>query len=294
MAPLQIVVVTGMSGAGRTSALRVLEDLGHFCIDNLPPQLARDLVELISGDGQERTSRVGGEIQRVGLGVDVRTGSFFEGSGDWIDELQAAGHSVDVLFLDSVDDVLMRRYSESRRPHPLAQNGDVLDAIAHERARLAPIRLRAQHVIDTTRTSVHELRRLLIAYLDDRSKVPFLSVRFISFGFKYGLPVDADMVFDVRFLSNPHFVPELRPLSGMDFPVADYVLSVPEARQFLADVRSLLEHTLPQYEREGKSYLTIAIGCTGGRHRSVALVEELGKWLREKREVVVAHRDVNR
>jgi UPF0042 nucleotide-binding protein len=280
---LHIVVVTGMSGAGRTSALRVLEDLGFFCVDNLPPKLAPAVVR-----------EIGGELPRIGFGVDVRTGRFLEGAGPALDELIAMGHDVEVLFLDCADDALVRRYSETRRPHPLAPGGDVMEAISRERERLATLRVRARRVIDTSLLSVHDLKKLLVEQIAQAGEKPPMRVRIVSFGFKYGLPVDADLVFDVRYLPNPHFVPELKPLTGLDAPVADYVLAAPETKELLEDVEHLLARTLPRYEREGKAYLTIAIGCTGGRHRSVAIAEALGKALRTGRAVNVAHRDAHR
>jgi UPF0042 nucleotide-binding protein len=280
---LHIIVVTGMSGAGRTSALRVLEDLGFFCVDNLPPKLAPAVVR-----------EIGGELDRIGFGVDVRTGSFLEGAGRALDELSASGHHVEVLFLDCADDALVRRYSETRRPHPLAPGGDVMEAIGRERERLAPLRMRARSVIDTSRLSVHDLRRTLVDHIARDGDRPQMRVRLVSFGFKYGLPVDADLVFDVRYLPNPHFLPELRPLTGLDAPVADYVLASSETRELLEDVRRLLDRTLPRYEREGKAYLTVAVGCTGGRHRSVAIVEELARGYRTQRNVLVSHRDAGR
>jgi UPF0042 nucleotide-binding protein len=281
---LHIVVVTGMSGAGRTSALHVLEDLGFFCVDNLPPKLAPKLVELM-----------GGEFERLGLGVDVRTGAFLAGAGDLLDALAAGGHETEVLFLDCADEVLVRRYSESRRPHPLAAGGDVVEAIGRERERLATLRMRARRVIDTSRLSVHELRRTLVETLARSGEKPQMQVRVVSFGFKYGLPVDADLVFDLRFLPNPHFVPDLKPLTGREAPVAEYVLRAPETQALLTDVRGMLSRWLPQYAAEGKAYLTIAVGCTGGRHRSVAIAEELARTLRAAGSpVAVAHRDVAR
>lgn len=271
-----------MSGAGRSSALRVLEDLGFFCVDNLPPRLAPELVSLLGND-----------MPRIGLGIDVRTGTFLVGAEKLIEELTAGGHEVEVLFLDCADEQLVRRYSETRRPHPLAPGGDVLEAIGRERERLSSLRGRAKRVVDTSRLSVHDLRRVLVEHLAKENAVS-MQVRVVSFGFKYGLPVDADLVFDVRYLANPHFVPELKPLTGRDAPVADYVLKSSEAQELLADVRQLLDRTLPRYEREGKAYLTIAIGCTGGRHRSVALAEELGRVLGEKRTATISHRDIAR
>ncbi len=293
MSALHVVVVTGMSGAGRTSALRVLEDLGYYCVDNLPPQLAPSLLHLF--DTQDATRLpFGAAVSRIGFGIDVRTGVFLERAGELLDGVRGSGHEVEVLFLDCADETLVRRYSESRRPHPLAPWGDVLRAITRERERLATLRQRATHVIDTSRLSVHDLRRSLVEYLGRQAASASMRVRIVSFGFKYGLPVDADLVFDVRFLPNPYFVPELRAQSGLDAPVRDYVLDGAESTGFLADVSSLLEHALPLYEREGKAYLTVAVGCTGGRHRSVAIAERLAERLRGSREIVVAHRDVSR
>jgi len=281
---LQLVVVTGMSGAGRSTALRVLEDFGYFCVDNLPPALIPRLVELLAGQQ---------ELVRIGLGIDVRTGSFLEGAAETIDALDAGTNQVDLIFLECQDDALVRRFSETRRPHPLAPGGSLLDAIHKERERLSGLRARAALIIDTTSLSVHELRRRLAEYVTRGGGGPRMTTRVISFGFKFGLPVDADLVFDVRYLPNPHFVPELRFKTGLEPEVASFVLDTPDARELLADLGPFLGRLLPRYEREGKSYLTIAVGCTGGRHRSVALAEELGKVLGRSAEVRVEHRDIN-
>ncbi len=280
-----------MSGAGRSSALHVLEDLGFYCVDNLPPQLAPQLLSMLASD--ESRLLDGDAVTQVGLGIDVRTGSFLERAGKFVDEVRQSGHRVEVLYLDCSDERLVRRYSETRRPHPLAPQGDVIEAIALERERLSTLRQRATQVVDTSQLSVHELRRTLVEYVG-RSSSNAMAVRVVSFGFKYGLPVDADLVFDVRFLDNPHFVPALRPQTGLDAPVRDYVLSSPETIELLDDVSNFLSHTLPRYEREGKAYLTIAIGCTGGRHRSVAIVEALTERLRPTCKVNASHRDIAR
>jgi UPF0042 nucleotide-binding protein len=293
---LHVVVITGMGGAGRSTAIHVLEDLGFYCVDNLPPPLFTGLLDLLER-GNERGGEGGEEppkIRRVGLGVDVRTGAFFEGVGEVVEQLRERGHEVELIFLDASDEALVRRFSETRRPHPLAPGGDLLGAIQKERARLVPLRAQAEHTLDTTHLSVHDLRRALVDHLARGGDSPLMVTRVMSFGFKYGLPVDADLVFDLRFLPNPHFVPELRPKTGLEPEVAKYVLETDDARELFAEVTSLLDNTLPKYEREGKSYLTIAIGCTGGRHRSVAFAEALAKHLRESREVVVAHRDAGR
>jgi UPF0042 nucleotide-binding protein len=280
-----IVVITGLSGAGRSTALRVLEDAGFFCVDNLPPGLAPELLQLV---GQE------GKLERVGLGIDVRTGAFLSGAEETLSELEASGHRVRVIFLDCADDVLVRRFSETRRPHALARTGDLQGAIVRERERLSVLRARADIVIDTTDFSVHDLRHHLIDYLGRNPDRPSMVVRLVSFGFKYGIPVHADLVFDLRFLPNPHFVDALRPKTGLDPEVSAYVMEAPETQELLRRLRSLLDYALPQYAREGKAYLTIAGGCTGGRHGSVAMAEELRRQLGDSHEVVVSHRDAER
>jgi UPF0042 nucleotide-binding protein len=282
---LQLVVVTGMSGAGRTTALRVFEDLGHFCVDNIPPALIPQLIALLEQ---------GGELTRVALGVDVRTGGFLEGATRVLDALSAGGHRVELLFLESQDNELVRRFSETRRPHPLAPGGNLLAAIQRERERVAPLRARAKLIIDTTGLSVHDLRRSLVDYLARGGASARMITRVVSFGYKYGLPVDADLVFDLRYLPNPHFVPALKPLTGLDEAVARFVFDAPEAEELLTDLTVLLRKLLPRYEREGKAYLTICIGCTGGQHRSVAMAEALATALREAGEVMVEHRDISR
>jgi UPF0042 nucleotide-binding protein len=280
-----IVVVTGLSGAGRSTALRVLEDAGFFCVDNLPPRLAPELLGLVSREGK---------LGRLGLGIDVRTGAFLSGAEETLAELEAAGHRVQVIFLDCADDVLVRRFSETRRPHALARTGDLQGAIVRERERLAGLRERADVVIDTTNFTVHDLRHQLIDYIGRDPDRPSMILRLVSFGFKYGIPVHADLVFDLRFLPNPHFVEELRPKTGMDPEVSAYVMEAPETRELLRHLRPLLDYALPQYAREGKAYLTVALGCTGGRHRSVAMAENLGRELGDSHEVTVSHRDVRR
>jgi len=285
-----VVVVTGMSGAGRSTALHVLEDLGFYCVDNIPPALASSLLELAESSESSERERV----ERLGLGVDVRTVAFLEGAGDTIAGLREAGHELDVLFLDATDEVLVRRYSETRRPHPLALGGDVQGAIQLERERLSGLRAIANRTIDTSELTVHDLKRVLVDELARGGVGRQMVVRIVSFGFKYGLPIDADLVFDLRFLPNPHFVPELRPKTGREQDVADYVLKRPETEELLADLGQFFEHTLPRYQQEGKAYLTVAIGCTGGRHRSVAVSEELTKRLRGEWEVALDHRDADR
>ena len=291
-----VVVVTGLSGAGKSQALHGLEDLGFFCVDNLPTLLAPQAVALCERGG----------MSRVALGIDVRVRAFLGEVGSVLQLLEADGQrDVQVLFLDASDERLLHRFSESRRPHPLSSESGhegalaVLDGPRYRLLvdRLAPLRASATRVIDTTNTSVHELRRILVAHFGPASgEAPRMVTRIVSFGFKYGTPVDADVVLDVRFLENPYFVPELKPLTGLDEPVAKYVLSLPETQEFLRRTRDLLEYVLPKYEREGKSYLTIAIGCTGGRHRSVTVAEALARNLSTftTAPISVLHRDTRR
>lgn len=286
------VVVTGLSGAGKTQALNALEDLGFFCIDNLPTALAPQAVELCEHGG----------MTRVGLGIDVRVREFLGEVGNVLSLLESGGQrDVHVLFCDASDETILRRFNETRRPHPMtadARDGAaVLDGVRLERERLAPLRARATRVIDTTNLSVHELRRILIAHFGPASgESTRMVTRIVSFGFKYGPPADADLVFDVRFIENPYFIPALKPLTGLDLPVARHVLGNPETKQFLERTRDLLAFVLPKYEREGKSYLTIAIGCTGGQHRSVAIAEALGPALASASglPITVVHRDLSR
>ncbi len=289
-----IVVVTGMSGAGRTTALHVFEDLAFYCIDNLPTPLIPHTLSLWANPGR---------VSRLAMGVDVRVREFLDGADGVLQALRAEGAQVSVLFLDAADEALVRRYSESRRPHPLASQypaEGVQQLIARERERLAPLRAQADRVIDTTRLTVHDLRRLLLdLYVGEAAHALRMTVRVVSFGFKYGLPVDADLVFDARFLPNPHFVPGLRPRSGLDAAVSEHVLGSAEGGEFLQQLDAFVSPLLPRYAREGKVVLTVAVGCTGGRHRSVALAEALGERLRSAdaehaREIRVAHRDIDR
>ncbi len=295
---VRVVVVTGLSGAGKSTALHSLEDLGYFCVDNLPTALLERTVEVC----------VAGGIRRVALGVDVRVGSFLEGAAPALEHIARSERDLVVIFLDASDEAIIRRYSESRRPHPLAAGGRegiapdrgavaVLDGIRLERERLAPLRAKASVVIDSTRLSVHDLRRQVIAHLGPGTAEDHrMMTRFVSFGFKYGLPVDADVVFDVRLLQNPFFVPELRHLPGTSPEVRAFVLGSPDSRELIEKTSDLLAFALPRYEREGKSYLTVAFGCTGGRHRSVTVAEVLAEKLRAVTAlpILVFHRDVAR
>lgn len=285
---LHVAVITGLSGSGKTTALHVLEDLGYYCIDNLPAALIPRFVELCEGSA---------EISRVAFGVDSRSREFLDQVPRALDEVRARGHSVDMLYLEAGDDTLVRRFSETRRPHPMAEGSDVAGAIVRERRLLANLREHATRIIDTSAFTSQQLRgELRSIFARDAGAGPgALQVSVVSFGYKHGLPADADLVFDVRFLPNPFYVEDLRPLTGRDEPVAEYVLRHPATQEFLDHLGRFLTFALPWYEREGKSYLTVALGCTGGRHRSVALVERLGRMLQERGVGhSIRHRDVDR
>ncbi len=292
---MKIVVMTGMGGSGKSTALRALEDAGFYAIDNLPIGLLDKLVELFGASD---------ELSKVALVVDART---YQGhiesnlSGVLasvpaaLEDIRVRGHEVDLVFLDAADAVLARRYSETRRRHPLSPDGSVEGGIAAERALLEPLRQAATTSVDTSAMSVHDLKREVEHAFAQESEGRRLSVTVMSFGFKYGVPPQADLVIDVRFLPNPYFNESLKHKTGNDPEVAAYVLERPETAGFLEHFLPLLEYLLPRYEAEGKAYLTVAIGCTGGRHRSVALANRVGVWMSERGgRVKVSHRDVQR
>ncbi|MFW7415051.1 RNase adapter RapZ [Demequina sp. SO4-18] len=277
----ELLVLTGMSGAGRTKVAAVLADLGWYVVDNLPPHLLSGLVSAhVAGDAQRRLAAV----------VDVRGGEFFQDLDPVVDELETQGVPVRVLFLDASDASLVRRFEEARRPHPLQGEGTILEGIARERDKVAAVRDRADLVIDTSALNVHQLRDVVTAEVAD--EVPELQINVLSFGFKNGLPTDADFVADVRFLDNPHWQPELRPLTGLDAAVRDHVLASDGAAEFIDGYSSVIHDALRHYRAHDKHSVTIAVGCTGGRHRSVAIAEALGAALRERgHQVRTTHRD---
>ncbi len=285
---LHVVIVTGLSGSGKSTAIRVLEDLGFYCIDNLPVVLTPRFIDLCENSEEE--------ISRVALGIDLRERAFLVDYPAVIDEIRRAGHHVEILYLDAADDVLVRRFSETRRPHPLAEGTNVAAGIRREREKLADLKALADRIIDTSAYTVHQLRDELRGSLQGGVLgEAVMRVFLVSFGYKYGLPTDTDLVLDVRFLPNPFFVDELRALDGTDPAVASYVLDRDETREFLDRTMGLLDFALPLYEREGKRYLTVGLGCTGGRHRSVVLVEELERRLAgHGYPVKVQHRDAAR
>jgi UPF0042 nucleotide-binding protein len=283
----QVVILTGVSGSGKTTALRAMEDAGFYCVDNLPIVFLEKLLEL--------SGHTAGEVSRMALVVDAREGRFLAEAPRIIRELRQKGADVEVLFLDASDESLVRRYSETRRRHPLAgEGGTVPDGIAAERRTLEAIKAIADEVIDTTPLNVHELKRLVTRrfVVGEESR---LGVTVVSFGFRFGIPTHADLVLDVRFLPNPFFIPELKPFPGTDPRVSEFVLGQPDARAFLDRLVELLAFLLPRYRAEGKSYLTIGIGCTGGKHRSVAVAAALTARLEaDGQPVRLWHRDVEK
>jgi UPF0042 nucleotide-binding protein len=281
-----IVVITGMSGAGRSTAAKSLEDLGWFVVDNLPPGLLPTMVDL--------AARSNGAVPRIAAVVDVRSRAFSTDLKSAITEVSARGAAARVVFLEAAEDTLVRRFDSERRPHPLQGTGRVTDGIAAERELLREVRGDADLVMDTTRLNVHELRARMRDFFG-RGTTVGLRLSIVSFGYKYGLPVDADLVADCRFLPNPHWIPELAPMTGRDDPVREYVLSRPGAGEFLYHYAELLNVVLPGYEREGKRFVTLAIGCTGGKHRSVAMADELAARIAGAGvDVQVVHRDLGR
>ena len=283
--PRQLVILTGLSGSGKRSVLNTFEDLGYYCVDNLPVALIPMFSELYEGGR--------GEVERAALLVDAREGAQIDRLPGIYRKLSSE-RAATLVFIEASDGALQRRFSETRRPHPLGQGVSIAEGIREERRRMAPIRRLADVIIDTTKFNVHELRQLIIDRFQNPGRRPLL-VSVVSFGFRYGIPADADLVFDVRFLPNPHFVPRLRPFSGKDPRVARYIRSFPQTGEFLRRIESLLAYLIPHYIREGKSYLTVALGCTGGRHRSVALAEVIRRSLQRKGYAAkVVHRDLDK
>jgi UPF0042 nucleotide-binding protein len=283
----RFVVLTGLSGSGKSQAIRALEDLGYFCVDNLPVILLPMLAEL--------TLRAGSEIARAAVVVDVREGKLLGEFPGIFRKLKAMrGLNPVLIFLEAAEPVLVRRFSETRRPHPLAPDRSAIEGIREERAAMSAIRRIADHIVDTSEMTVHELRHAFTGVASGRAPGTQLVVTVLSFGFKHGIPVDSDLLFDVRFLPNPHFVPSLRPFTGRDRQVVAYLDRSKATHEFLEHTLNLLKFLIPQYVSEGKSYLTIGIGCTGGRHRSVAIAEALKRGLSGMKDVRVRvrHRDV--
>lgn len=281
---VQLVIITGMSGAGKTVAIQSFEDLGFFCVDNLPPTLLPKFLELMKDANNK--------MNKVALGMDLRGREFFDSLFKALDELaEISWVAPQILFLDADDTVLVRRYKETRRLHPLSPTGLPLEGIAQERTLLEELKGRAQILYNTSKMSPRELREKILTEFSLNKQATF-TVNVMSFGFKHGIPIDADLVFDVRFLPNPYYVQHMRPKTGLDQEVYEYVLKWNETHKFLEKITDLLSFMLPHYKREGKSQLVIAIGCTGGQHRSVALTEYIGHYFEEDYHTCISHRDI--
>jgi UPF0042 nucleotide-binding protein len=282
---VRCIVITGLSGAGKSYAIKCFEDMGYYCVDNLPPTLIPTFADLCAQSARG--------ISRIALGIDVRAGEYLQPLADVLSLLRARGDATEVLFLEASEEALVRRYHESRRRHPVA--GPLLDSIRMERKLLADLRELADRVIDTSHITVHQLKQMLGELYGEPTPQAGLRVNLVSFGYKFGIPYDADLVFDCRFLPNPFFVPDLKAHDGRAPAVRQFVIDNPDSRELMSRIEALLTYVLPLYRREGRAYLTVAVGCTGGRHRSVALVEELRAFF-DKRglPLSITHRDVDR
>jgi len=288
---MRFVVLTGMSGAGKSTALKMLEDMGYFCVDNIPVQLISKFAELTAGNITGNT-----EIDKVALGVDIRSGDNLKEMESVFEELQSRGFPYEILFLDSSDECLIKRFKETRRSHPLSGGERVEQGIAIERNRLAFLKKRADYILDTSQLLTRELKQELENIFVNNREFKSLFITILSFGFKYGIPTDADLVFDVRFIPNPYYVDELKGLNGNDKPVSDFCMGYEVARVFIDKLDEMLKFLIPNYIDEGKNQLVIAIGCTGGKHRSVTLANELFKRLKDNDQygIKVEHRDIDK
>lgn len=284
---MRIIILSGMSGSGKSTAVKALEDEGFYCIDNLPVRLFRPFIDLIEKSGET--------FKGIVLVADIRGREFFKGYQSTFKKIQAAGHLIEIIFIDAMDEVLVRRFSETRRKHPANETCTVLEGIRIERQQLAGLRQIANKVIDTTEFNVHQLKDLILRMVRDEKDVNSFIIDVQSFGFRYGIPLESNIVMDVRFLPNPFFVQELKNRSGLDDDVRDYVLDTTQAAAFLETFLPMLLVMIPAQQREGKAYLTISIGCTGGKHRSVAIAEATVCYLKEKfANVRITHRDIDK
>lgn len=284
---MRFVIVTGMSGAGKSTALKNLEDFGYFCVDNLPVELIPRFAEIAYDAGTD--------VNNVAIGVDIRSGDRIERLAGYLDDLKTQGYPYEILFLDASDDVIVKRYKETRRSHPLARSGRVESGIRKERQKIGFLRERASYIIDTSNLLTRECRSELEKIFVENQDYNNFIITIVSFGFKYGIPMDADLVLDVRFLPNPYYVPELKALTGNEKPVQDFVMKAPEAGEFLSKLVDLMKFLIPNYIKEGKNQLVIGIGCTGGKHRSVTMANGLYRSLSaEYNSVRIEHRDIEK
>ena len=286
MQNIRFVIISGISGAGKSIALKSMQDIGYFCVDNLPPALIPKFAELCH--------QTGTDVMKVALGIDIREGKFLTDFIKEFDELRKESYQVELIFLEADDDVLVRRHSETRRKPPLSEGIPIAEAIKKEREKLEPLKEKADKIIDTSEYNLHQLREVFNSCFQETDKKG-MNISILTFGYKYGTPYNVDLIFDIRFLPNPHFVDDLRRLSGLDKKVIDYVLNSKTSKKFLKIFFDFIKFLIPQYENEGKSYLTIGIGCTGGRHRSVTIGEELGKFIRKLGyKPIMTHRDIEK
>lgn len=280
-----ILIVSGLSGSGKSTTIKALEDLGYFCVDNLPPMLIPRFIELCTNSFDS--------IKKVALVTDIREGVFFESAPDVINDIKKKKYSVELLFLEASNEALVRRYKETRRKHPLSENGNILEGIAKERKLLAPFKDLADHIVDSSQLNVHQLREYIHSKFGGKITSQKMSINFLSFGYKYGFPYDADLVFDVRFLPSPHFVDSLKDLTGLDEEVKEFVLENEDTREFIGRLKDFLMFLIPKYEKEGKSYLNVAIGCSGGKHRSVVISNMIAENFKDL-SPNVWHRDISK
>ena len=283
---MRFIIVTGLSGAGKSEATKSLEDMGYFCVDNLPPALIEKFADVCRQSD--------GKIDKVALVIDIRGGIFFNDLFKSLKKLSEAEFKYEILFLDASDEVLVKRFKEKRRSHPLAVGGRIINGITLERMKLREVKNNADIIVDTSKYKIGDLREKLMEYFgDEKAPEKQMTITVLSFGFKYGIPVDSDLVFDVRFIPNPFYIPELKPYSGLNEPVRDYVMEQQETKEFLSKITDMLQFLIPNYQKEGKRQLIISIGCTGGRHRSVAIAQEIYNRLSEnKYDAYIEHRDI--
>lgn len=283
---MRFIIVTGLSGAGKTHAIRCLEDIGYFCVDNLPPALLPKFGDLCY--------QTDGKIDKIAMVIDIRGGEFFDDLFDSLHQLEQQNYKYEILFLEASDDVIIKRFKESRRNHPLAINRRIIDAVKEEREKLAEVKSRANNIIDTSNLTPRQLKEEIAHIFVEGQKFEGIIISVVSFGFKYGIPLESDLVFDVRFLPNPFYIDDLKEKSGIDKEVRDYVMKWPEAKEFFNKVIDMTEFLIPYYIKEGKSHLVISIGCTGGRHRSVTVANSIYETLKNNgHRVIIDHRDIS-